>query len=125
VISNDITGWSPQGDRESWAEHHDYVLVVHTTKAPKFLRLELIWRNMTACLSKRGLVATQPLPMGLFQGWTATLDSLMNVRISLFCVRKAKRAGYLVKKEAATTAGLIEDAVQAVEISSGSTKEHA
>jgi hypothetical protein len=123
VISNDITGWSPQGDRKAWSEHHDYV--VQTTKAPKYLRLERIWLNMHACLSKRGLVAVKDLPKGLFQGWTATLDSLMNVRISLFCVRKAKRAGYLFKNEAATTAGLIDDAVQAVEMASGSSKEHA
>jgi hypothetical protein len=42
-----------------------------------------------------------------------------------FCVRKAKRAGYLFKNEAATTAGLTDDAVQAVEITSGSTMGHA
>jgi hypothetical protein len=80
---------------------------------------------MTACLSKRGLVAQSRLDKGLFQGWTTTLDSLMNVRISLYCVRKAKRAGYLFKNEAATTAGLIDDAVQAVEMTPGSTLEHA
>jgi hypothetical protein len=49
----------------------------------------------------------------------------MNVRISLFCVRKAKRAGYLFKTDAATTAGLIDDGVQAVEITTGSTVERA
>jgi hypothetical protein len=49
----------------------------------------------------------------------------MNVRISVFCVRKAKRAGYLFKNEAATTAGLIDDAVQAVEMSTGFSIEHA
>jgi hypothetical protein len=49
----------------------------------------------------------------------------MNVRISLFCVRRAKRLGYLFKNEAATTAGLIDDAVQAVEIATGSSTEHA
>jgi hypothetical protein len=60
VISNDISGWSPQGDRSAWSKHHDYV--VHTTKAPKYLKLENIWRNMYACLSKRGLVAKHELP---------------------------------------------------------------
>jgi hypothetical protein len=33
VMSNDITGWSPQGDRQALSKHHDYV--VHTTKAPE------------------------------------------------------------------------------------------
>jgi hypothetical protein len=122
VISNDITGWSPQGDRIAWSKHHDYVV---RTKAPKYLRLETIWRSMFACILKWGLVAKHELTKGLFQGWTANLDSLMNVRISLFCVRKAKRAGYLFKNEAATTAGLMDDAVQAVEITTGSTMEHA
>lgn len=70
-------------------------------------------------------MAKTALPRGLFQGWTATLDSLMNVRISSFCVRKAKRAGYLFKSEAATTAGLIDDAVQAIEIAKGTTLEHS
>jgi hypothetical protein len=37
VISDDITGWSPNGDRKAWAEHRDHV--VGTTKAPKFLRI--------------------------------------------------------------------------------------
>jgi hypothetical protein len=73
----------------------------------------------------KGAVAIHELTKGLFQGWTATLDSLMNVRISLFCVRKAKRAGYLFKNEAATTAGLIDEAVQAVEVTTESTMEHA
>jgi hypothetical protein len=123
VISDDISGWSPHGDRCMWAQHHDYV--VGTTKAPDCLKLEKIWDRMVACLSKRGLVAKHRLTKGLFQGWTATLDSLMNVRISLFCVRRAKRAGYLFKNEAATTAGLIDDAVQAVEMAEGSTIEHA
>jgi hypothetical protein len=75
VISCDITGWSPQGDRAAWSKHHDYV--VHTTKAPKYLKLETIWRNMYACMSKRGLVARHELTKGLFQGRTATLDSLI------------------------------------------------
>jgi hypothetical protein len=123
TLSDDISGWSPQGDRVSWSKHHDYV--VRTTKAPKSLKLENLWKNIHACISKRGLVAKHKLNKGLFQGWTATLDSLMNVRISLFCVRKAKRAGYLFKNEAATTAGLIDDAVQAVEMSKDATIEHA
>jgi hypothetical protein len=41
------------------------------------------------------------------------------------CVCKAKRAVYLFKGEAATTAGLIDDAVQAVEMTVGSTLERA
>jgi hypothetical protein len=123
TLSDDISGWSPQGDRDSWAEHHDYV--VRTTKAPSSLSMKKLWRGIHACVSKRGLVAKHKLEKGLFQGWTATLDSLMNVRISLFCVRKAKRAGYLFKNEAATTAGLIDDAVQAVELSKNATLEHA
>ncbi|PNF41068.1 hypothetical protein B7P43_G06243 [Cryptotermes secundus] len=123
VISDDISGWSPHEDRILWSKHHDYT--VHTTKAPKWLKLEVIWKRMKAGMSKRGLVVRHSLDKGLFEGWTATLDSLMNVRISLFCVRKAKRAVYLFKGEAATTAGLIDDAVQAVEITVGSTLEHA
>lgn len=123
VISDDVKGWSPRGDRNAWGDHHDYV--VRTTKAPRYLTLAKLWKSMHACLSKRGIVGRTLLPKGLFQGWTATLDSLMNVRISLFCVRKAKRAGYLFKSEAATTAGLIDDAVQAIEMAKNTPKEHA
>jgi hypothetical protein len=113
----------PTGRQESLFTHHDYV--VRKTKAPNYLKLEKIWKGMIACILKRGLVAWHKLPKGLFQGWTATLDSLINVRISLSCVRKPKRAGYLFKNKAATTAGLIDDAVQAVENTARFTKEHA
>jgi hypothetical protein len=80
VISDDISGWSPHGDRTLWAKHHDYT--VHTTKAPKWLKLESIWKRMKACMSKRGLVARHNLDKGLFQGWTAM--SMLNVGISFF-----------------------------------------
>jgi hypothetical protein len=67
VISDDVKGWSPHGDRVAWGDHHDYV--VRTTKAPKYLTLSSIWNKMHACLSKRGLVGKTILPKGLFQEW--------------------------------------------------------
>lgn len=121
IVSNDVSGWSPQGDREAWSVHHDYV--VATTKAPSNLCLRHIWRGIRMGIDKRGYSGCRPLPKGLFQGWTGTLDSLLNVRLSLYCVRVAKRQGFLLKNEGATTAGLIDDAVQAVEL--GKDIEHA
>lgn len=44
--------------------------------------------------------------------------------LQLYCVRKAKRAGLLLKTKAASTAGLIDDAVQAVELDPDATVEH-
>jgi hypothetical protein len=40
MVTGNISGWSPQGDRLSWGKHNDYV--VGTTKAPKWLKLEKI-----------------------------------------------------------------------------------
>lgn len=122
IMSNDVSGWSPLGDREAWSRHHDYLIGM--TKAPQNLKLQDIWRNIEAYLAKRGFLASVALKKRLFQGWTGTCDSIFNVHISLYCVRKAKRAGLLLKSEGASTAGLIDDAVQAVELDPESSAEH-
>ncbi|APG78075.1 RNA-dependent RNA polymerase [Wuhan insect virus 15] len=114
INSLDVSGWSPSGDREAWGEHHDYVARI--TSIPRGLCLKNIWHDVLAVLNKRGYVNAIPVEKGLFQGWTGTLDTLLNVRLSLYCVREAKRMGYLKGEEGAITAGLIDDAVQAVEL---------
>lgn len=97
VISNDTSGWSDVGDREAWAMHHDYVY--RTTTARGDISLEKIWGGIKAVLAKRGAYIHCDLPTGLFQGWTGTMDWLMNVRLSLYCVRLEKRAGRLRAEE--------------------------
>lgn len=89
-ISNDVSGWSPQVDRNFWGMHHDYVL--RTTTAPKDITMEKILGPIKGAISKRGTVALYPLQTGLFQGWTGTMDSLLNVRFTLYCVRLAKQS---------------------------------
>jgi len=121
-MSNDVSGWSPLGDRDAWSMYHDYL--IRMTKAPGNLRLKSIWKGIGAYIAKRGFIAHSNLPKGLFQGWTGTCNSIFNVHISLYCVRKAKRAGLLLSSEAASTAGLTDDAVQAVELDPESTLEH-
>jgi hypothetical protein len=113
-ISNDVSGWSPQADREKWCEHHDYLIGM--TKAPRKFKLQKIWRGIHAVLSKRGYLNTIKLERGLFQGWTGCADSILNVHLSLFSTNESKRKGALLSSEAANTAGLIDDAVQAVEL---------
>lgn len=71
------------------------------------------------------IIGKIPVKCGLFQRWTATLDSVFNVRISHYCVRRDKSPGVLVSNEATTTAGLIDDAVQAAEIDKPQGKDHA
>nr|AXA52552.1 putative RdRp-complex [Linepithema humile qinvirus-like virus 1] len=122
MMSNDVSGWSPLGDRDSWAQHHDYLISM--TKAPSNLKLKDIWKGMGAYVAKSGLMASTSLTKGLFQGWTGTCDSMFNVHISLYCVSKAKSAGWLLSSEAANTAGLMDDAVQAVELDPSSSIEH-
>lgn len=112
IVSNDVSGWSPQADRTAWGEHHDYV--VQTTKAPECLNMNSMWTKITAVLSKRGYHKKVAVPRALFQGWTRTLDTLLNARLSLYCVREGRSNGTLTKEEAAIIAGLIDDAVQAV-----------
>lgn len=53
------------------------------------------------------------------------MDSLMNVRLSLYCVRLEKRAGRLRAEEGADTAGMIDDAVQAISLHGGSSVDMA
>ncbi|CAH0385447.1 unnamed protein product [Bemisia tabaci] len=43
------------------------------------------------------------------------MDTLLNVKTSLCCVRRAKREGHMLANEGAHTAGLIDDAVQGAE----------
>lgn len=69
------------------------------------------------------MLGRTPLPKALFQGWTGTMDSILNVHLSLYCVRVAKREGYLRDDEGAITAGLIDDAVQSIELSSKKSLE--
>ena len=114
IISNDVSGWSPSGDRSAWSAHHDYL--VKTTKAPRSFCLNSIWEGVQAILNKRGFIKSCPLPSGLFQGWTGTADTVLNVHMSLYCMRMAKLKGILVKDDVAITAGLIDDAVQAIEL---------
>ena len=75
-----------------------------------------IWQSIEMAADKQVFVGHCALPKVLFQGWTGTLDSLMNVRLSLYCVCRAKWEGHLMKNERATTAGLMDDAVQVVEL---------
>ncbi|APG78069.1 RNA-dependent RNA polymerase [Hubei qinvirus-like virus 1] len=123
IISNDVSGWSPQGDRKAWAEHHDYV--VHTSDCPEGFNLLKIWSGISSVLSRRGFLAVEKLQTGLFQGWTGTCDTTLNIHASLFCVRAGKRAGYLDEEDVATTAGLIDDAMQGLEFKEGTTVERA
>jgi hypothetical protein len=80
---------------------------------------------MKTCMSTCGLVSVVNLDKGLFQGCTGTFDLLMNVKLSLFCMKKAKCAGYLFQNKAATTAGLMDNTVQAVEMDLRTGKQHA
>lgn len=73
-----------------------------------------MWTKITTVLSKRGYHKKVAVPRALFQGWTGTLDTLLNARLSLYCVREGRSNGTLTKEEAAIIAGLIDDAVQAV-----------
>ena len=91
IISNDATGWSDSGDRGAWGKHHDYLY--QTTTGRKDISLVNIWRGIHAVIAKRGHVKNKVVNTGLFQGWTPTMDTLMNVRLSLYCVRLAKRQG--------------------------------
>jgi hypothetical protein len=75
------------------------------------------------CMSTYGLISVVNLDKGLFQGWTGTFDLLINVKLSLFCMKKAKCAGYLFTNKAATTAGPIDNAVQAVEMDLSTGKQ--
>lgn len=52
------------------------------------------------------------------------MDTLLNVRLSLHCVRMARKEGFLLKSEGAHTAGLIDDAVQAVVLDESKRTEH-
>lgn len=114
IVSNDVSGWSPQGDREAWALHHDYI--ARMSKIPRGLCMRNIWRTPIAVLNKRGYINSVSLPSGLFQGWTGTMDTLLNVHLSLYSVRESKRNKILSDREGAITAGLIDDAVQAIEL---------
>lgn len=117
-----MSEWSPLGDRDAWSQHHDYLIKM--TKAPENLRLKSIWENISAYVAKRGFIASTRLNKGLFQEWTSTCDNIFNIHILLYCVQKAKRADLFLTSEAANTAGLIDDAIQAVELVPKSTVEH-
>lgn len=121
IVSNDVSGWSPSADREAWTEHHDYVL--HTTQCPEDIGLNKVWKGMQATIAKRGYLATCKLPRGLFQGWTGTMDTLLNVRLSLYCLKVAKEQGFMGDGESSITAGLIDDAVQAIVMAKDRTPE--
>jgi len=121
IVSNDAAGWSDTGPRRLWAQHHDYVL--RTTTAPKGIKLENIWDNMVAYMNKRGDVRHFPATETLFQGFTGTMDSLLNDRLSLYCVRVAKEKHLLREHEGARTAAMIDDAVQALVFDSDTTDD--
>lgn len=114
IISNDVSGWSPSGDREAWGRHHDYVASI--ASKPEGLCMSNIWKGIRASLNKRGFINEVELRGGLFQGWTGTIDTMLNLHLSLYSVRVAKRRGILKGEEGAITASLIDDAVQAIEL---------
>nr|QMP82146.1 RNA-dependent RNA polymerase [Collembolan qin-related virus OKIAV112] len=123
IISNDTSGWSPSAPREAWAQHHDYK--VSLTSLGDGFELVKLLDGIHAGMAKRGFLAHDELKGGLFQGWTGTADSLFNVSISTYCVRKGKEAKYLPEQTRATTAGLIDDAVQSFSLPDGTTKAFA
>ncbi|CAK9298274.1 unnamed protein product [Gordionus sp. m RMFG-2023] len=90
ICSNDTSGWSPSAPRHHWATHHDYNL--RLTSTGKWLSLELILKNIEACIAKRVVLAHALLKDGLFQGWTGMADSIFNVHISTYCVRVGRQA---------------------------------
>ncbi|CAH0392074.1 unnamed protein product [Bemisia tabaci] len=123
IVSMDIKGWSPEADREAWARHHDYV--VHTCKAPDFLKMRRVWKGICAVVCKRGFIAIHPLLKGLFQGWTGLLDTLLNVRAVLYSIRIAREKENLANNEAAYVASLIDDTVLATQYDSSLGIDHA
>ena len=112
LISNDAKGWSDVGPRCAWAEHHDYVF--QTIKNAPNVRLENLWKNTRATINKRGYVNCFNATATMFQGFTGTMDSLLNDRITLFAVREARKLGLLGKGGYVRTAALIDDAIQAI-----------
>lgn len=121
VISNDASSWSVKGPLDLWSIHHDYVL--QTTTAPKNVSLKNIWRNGQSHMNKRGDVRSFPANKTLFQGWTGCMDSLLNDRLSLYCVRIATEEEAVKETEGARTAALIDDAVQVVVFEDGADKD--
>ena len=119
ILSNDAAGWSNTGPRDLWACHHDYVL--QTTTAPKDTHLS--HNGTTAYLNKRGDFKSFVADKTLFQGFTGCMDSLLNDRLSLYCVRVTKETGTLLEHEGARTAALIDDAVQAVVFDTGANPD--
>ena len=61
----------------------------------------------------------------MFQGFTGTMDSLLNDRITLFAVREARTLGLLGKGGYVRTAALIDDAIQAIFMSKDTNFEDA
>lgn len=123
IVSTDISGWSPSASRKAWLEHHQYR--INMTNIGQILDINKIIDGIDAGLHKRGFLRLKPLTDGLFQGWTGTLDTLLNILTCLYAVRVGKNRGYLPPEAKADTAGLIDDAVQGVEFPSWMTHEQA
>ena len=123
LISNDAKGWSDVGPRCAWAKHHDYVF--QTIKNAPNVKLENLWKNTRATINKRGYVNSFSATATMFQGFTGTMDSLLNDRITLFTVREARKLGLLGKGGYVRTAALIDDAIQAIFMAKETTLKDA
>ena len=76
-------------------------------------------------MTKRGLVKKVGVELEetLFQGFTPYLDTLLNVRMSLPCVRVQKVERRLVATEGAITLAMIDDAVHEVSLNDDISEE--
>ena len=109
VVSGDISTWSARGDRNAWHEHHDYVL--HTAKVPEGVSFKHLWADIKGVCSKMGIHENWDSNLGMYQGFTATGDTLLNQHLCLYSIRVAKERGVFTEDEACFAAGLIDDFV--------------
>lgn len=117
VVSSDVSSWSPKAPRELWAQFND--LIMEMTAAPKELRIRKVWEGISNLLAKRGYLRASSTSKGMYQGWTGTGDSVMHNALLGYIVNQAKRKGILNPKVTASTATLIDDAVQIIVFDDG------
>ncbi|APG78079.1 RNA-dependent RNA polymerase [Wenzhou qinvirus-like virus 1] len=116
IVSLDVKGWSPNMDREHAFRVFDVILESVTKHEGMAPDIRSAYRDLELLLSRRGVHRSAPLPNGMVQGWTATLDTLMHSLITAYCIRTAKDRGLIPPAASSTSMAMIDDAVIVVDL---------
>jgi len=112
LSSTDYEKWSPKLNRRLFYAH--YRLLMSYTDCEEMCAIFALWDRIVVIMNKRGYVNSFKASKGNFQGFPATMDTVLHTHGNIYFLFEARKTGLLGKTEFAYMLQLIDDEAFAI-----------